>query len=303
MRRPPWTAFSLIGQMKDIPLSVHGSEQCPKINRSPADRAAALLARRVLPALLILISAQAGRADDGPQTCGSSVSILNENARFDRFDRETAASPRRVQFRLAGRERCGEHECRLETISRASATEKVIATVDLADRTVSYCLLDLKKVKIVELDQPKAGCPSSYLLNVMAIRLDDASGPYSRRDITINYIIGPLQWASASRSARHRIRWMAYFAGGSGPCRSATVLLLTSRRRILPGITAGQLRWILRSRCRFLALKKTTEEGDQYGETVEHPFSTLKMRMGATHLLMKTLPKVADRDGAARARL
>jgi transposase len=28
-------------------------------------------------------------------------------------------------------------------------------------------------------------------------------------------------------------------------------------------------------------------------ETVEHPFSTLKMRMGATHFLCKTLPKVA----------
>ena len=29
-------------------------------------------------------------------------------------------------------------------------------------------------------------------------------------------------------------------------------------------------------------------------ETVEHPFATLKMRMGATHFLMKTLPKVAS---------
>ena len=29
-------------------------------------------------------------------------------------------------------------------------------------------------------------------------------------------------------------------------------------------------------------------------ETVEHPFSTLKMRMGATHFLMKRLPKVAS---------
>ena len=38
-------------------------------------------------------------------------------------------------------------------------------------------------------------------------------------------------------------------------------------------------------------------------ETVEHPFGTLKMRMGATHFLMKTLPKVVDRDGAACARL
>ena len=28
-------------------------------------------------------------------------------------------------------------------------------------------------------------------------------------------------------------------------------------------------------------------------ETVEHPFATLKMRMGATHFLMKELPKVA----------
>jgi Transposase DDE domain len=28
-------------------------------------------------------------------------------------------------------------------------------------------------------------------------------------------------------------------------------------------------------------------------ETVEHPFGTLKMRMGATHFLMKTLRKVA----------
>ena len=28
-------------------------------------------------------------------------------------------------------------------------------------------------------------------------------------------------------------------------------------------------------------------------KTVEHPFGTLKMRMGATHFLMKRLPKVA----------
>jgi Transposase DDE domain len=31
----------------------------------------------------------------------------------------------------------------------------------------------------------------------------------------------------------------------------------------------------------------------QRRETVEHPFATLKMRMGATHFLMKHLPKVA----------
>jgi Transposase DDE domain len=28
-------------------------------------------------------------------------------------------------------------------------------------------------------------------------------------------------------------------------------------------------------------------------QTAEHPFGTMKMRMGATHFLMKTLPKVA----------
>jgi hypothetical protein len=31
----------------------------------------------------------------------------------------------------------------------------------------------------------------------------------------------------------------------------------------------------------------------QRRETVEHPFGTLKARMGATHFLTKTLPKVA----------
>ena len=31
----------------------------------------------------------------------------------------------------------------------------------------------------------------------------------------------------------------------------------------------------------------------QRRETVEHPFATLKMRMGATHFLMRRLPKVA----------
>jgi hypothetical protein len=31
----------------------------------------------------------------------------------------------------------------------------------------------------------------------------------------------------------------------------------------------------------------------QRRETVEHPFGTLKARMGATHFLMKKLPRVA----------
>ena len=36
----------------------------------------------------------------------------------------------------------------------------------------------------------------------------------------------------------------------------------------------------------------------QRRETVEHPFGTMKARMGATHFLTKTLPKVAPRDGS-----
>jgi len=40
-------------------------------------------------------------------------------------------------------------------------------------------------------------------------------------------------------------------------------------------------------------LDEHPEKMRQRRETVEHPFGTLKMRMGATHFLMKTLPKVA----------
>ena len=34
---------------------------------------------------------------------------------------------------------------------------------------------------------------------------------------------------------------------------------------------------------------------DPRRETVEHPFGTIKSRMGATHFLMKTLPRVPPR--------
>jgi hypothetical protein len=40
-------------------------------------------------------------------------------------------------------------------------------------------------------------------------------------------------------------------------------------------------------------LDKNPQAMRQRRETVEHPFATLKMRMGATHLVMKRLPKVA----------
>ena len=45
------------------------------------------------------------------------------------------------------------------------------------------------------------------------------------------------------------------------------------------------------------AVQKRLDENPQAmrqrRETVEHPFGTMKARMGATHFLMKRLPKVA----------
>jgi hypothetical protein len=41
------------------------------------------------------------------------------------------------------------------------------------------------------------------------------------------------------------------------------------------------------------ALDSNPEATRQRRETVEHPFGTMKARMGATHFLTKTLPKVA----------
>lgn len=41
-------------------------------------------------------------------------------------------------------------------------------------------------------------------------------------------------------------------------------------------------------------LDKNPQAMRQRRDTAEHPFATLKMRMGATHFLMKRLPKVAS---------
>jgi hypothetical protein len=41
-------------------------------------------------------------------------------------------------------------------------------------------------------------------------------------------------------------------------------------------------------------LDERPEKMRQRRETVEHPFGTIKARMGATHFLMKTLPRVAS---------
>lgn len=50
----------------------------------------------------------------------------------------------------------------------------------------------------------------------------------------------------------------------------------------------------IRSHFDLTPAKRTTIYLRRRRETVEHPFGTIKARMGATHFLMKTLPKVAS---------
>jgi DDE family transposase len=64
--------------------------------------------------------------------------------------------------------------------------------------------------------------------------------------------------------------------------------------------TTAELRWIKRWEHEHVieAMQKRLDENPQAmrmrRETVEHPFGTIKARMGATHFLMKTLPRVAS---------
>ena len=44
----------------------------------------------------------------------------------------------------------------------------------------------------------------------------------------------------------------------------------------------------------MIRIDEHLEKMRQRRETVEHPFGTMKARMGATHFLMKTLPRVAS---------
>src|SRR5262249_54146608 len=46
-------------------------------------------------------------------------------------------------------------------------------------------------------------------------------------------------------------------------------------------------------------LDKNSEAMRTRRETIEHPFGTMKMRMGATHFLTKTLPQGCHRNGVA----
>jgi hypothetical protein len=150
-------------------------------------RSFTLRSNRILPVVLMLALCPGARADEKPNYCGHSVSNLNDNVRYHAFDRDNGAKPNRLRFQLEGREPCGENECTLHVISAASGTDKVIATVDLTHQTTSYCVFDLKRVEVVP-DLSKAGCPADYLLNEMSVRFSDEFGPYSLREVRIDYM-------------------------------------------------------------------------------------------------------------------
>ena len=81
------------------------------------------------------------------------------------------------------------------------------------------------------------------------------------------------------------------------PARSSA----SARRPRSAGSRAGSMSmW---SRSPAAARCQSRRRCAQRRETVEHPFGTIKARMGATHFLMKTPAERRRRDGAARARL
>ena len=91
-----------------------------------------------------------------------------------------------------------------------------------------------------------------------------------------------------------------------GPSAAATAAMTIgsrdldlSRTLIRPQCTTGPERRITRWEHEHVVdavqrrLDENPEAMRQRREIVEHPFATLKMRMGATYFLMKRLPKVA----------
>jgi hypothetical protein len=91
---------------------------------------------------------------------------------------------------------------------------------------------------------------------------------------------------------QHRTKRRAIRCATIGQARAATAHSSLSVRRQISGASSDGST----STC-FDAVQQRLDANPQAmrqrRETVEHPFATLKMRMGATHFLMKRLPKVA----------
>jgi hypothetical protein len=80
---------------------------------------------------------------------------------------------------------------KVEIIAGFAAAEKVIATIDLRGRSVSYCVYELSRVDTRPDPRRTGSCPRSYLRNFLAIKLVDGDGPFARRDVDIHYLYRP----------------------------------------------------------------------------------------------------------------
>jgi transposase len=90
-----------------------------------------------------------------------------------------------------------------------------------------------------------------------------------------------------STSVEHGLTLRRYWTNGCGGC--------AIKHRCTTGVERRVTRWEHEHVLEAVQwrLDANPQAMRERRETVEHPFGTLKMRMGATHFLMKRLPKVA----------
>ncbi len=176
------------------------------------------LAGCTLSGLAMIAQLSAAHANEPASSCGNAISMLNEGRNYDAFDKQNGGGEKRLGFRLDGKTPCDAGECKAETevegkderkseikaetppetkaatrieiIAKSAAAEKVIATIDLAGRTASYCVYELSRIELKP-DPRRNGCPRSYLRNFLAIKLIDGDGPFARRDVDIQYLYRP----------------------------------------------------------------------------------------------------------------
>src|SRR6266849_4554914 len=133
---------------------------------------------------------------------------------------------------------------------------------------------------------------------------------YQNRTKTPTAVIGNCRFIHQSTAGRYRAR--ANFRNGSRLCENPRGVELAHVAKMRIYLTKACRTCPLKDQCTTAnerrikrwehehvveAAQTRLDQNPQAmrvrRETVEHPFGTLKMRMGATHFLMKTLPKVA----------
>lgn len=147
-----------------------------------------MVLRRVVHLMSVVMISQLSevQANESTKICGNVLSVLNEGKHFEEFDNQNGGGEKRLRFRSTGR--CVANECGVEVVARAPAAEKVIATINLADRMTSYCVYELNRVHTWH--RHGLGCPSSYLWNFLRIILTEDGGPFYERHVDIEYLYG-----------------------------------------------------------------------------------------------------------------